>query len=64
MKHLVDEREPITVAEIDKAIEDATRWLEEFPGYNLTPGTTGNLIARLTAIVADTYGYEPTGDET
>lgn len=53
VKHLIDEREPITLDDIDRALDDGKAYLENetIPG-----GETRDLIARLHAIVADTYG--------
>ena len=54
MKHLIDNREPITTADIDQAIRDADALL----GRN-KPIDVRDLIARLAAIAVYTYGDEP-----
>lgn len=50
MRHLIDSREPITLAEIDKAMEDARAWLPSAIG-----GTATDLVSRLLAIVESAY---------
>lgn len=57
MRHLIDGREPITTADIDQAVRDADQALTD-PGPTLV--VSRDLVARLAAIVADAYGYEPT----
>jgi len=57
MKHLIDSREPITTADIDQAMRDADEYLTRN-----APIDTEDLIRRLQAIVADSYGYEPADD--
>ena len=51
MKHLVDMREPITTADIEKALDDADEYLRSGDTHN-------DLVGRLAAIIADAYGYD------
>ena len=58
MRHLIDDREPITGADIEQAIRDADGWLDR-----AAPIDTRDLIQRLQAIVMDAYGYEAASDD-
>lgn len=56
MDHLIDNRSPITSADIDQAIADARSFLAG------QPIPARDLIERLAAIVADAYG-DPYAEE-
>lgn len=56
VKHLMDSREPITLADIDQAMEDARAWLPGAIG-----GTAADLVSRLLAIVE--YAYRVAGSD-
>lgn len=51
MKYLIDSRQPITLEDIDWAIEDGIEYLDGSDGS----GITDNLISRLVAIVRNAY---------
>lgn len=55
MKHLLDAREAITTADIDRAQADARAWLSAPVAFN----SAFDLIERLLAIVTDAYGPPP-----
>ena len=55
MRHMIDEREPITEADIDQAQHDAA-YLLSLEGLVAIPPAAADCIARLAAIVADIYG--------
>lgn len=61
MKHLIDEREPITLEEIELAQADAKRLLDLI-GHAALPPAAVDAMARLLAIVDYTYG--PAGTPT
>lgn len=65
MRHLIDSREPITLADIDAARSDATQALKEFETVILVdPDGLRDLVERLAAIVEDTYGTFNDGQVT
>jgi hypothetical protein len=61
MKHLIDEREPITVADIDQAIKDGAELLAAFSEHGaagVSPDDTFDALERLHAIALDAYGFD------
>lgn len=57
MKHLIDQREAITTADIDQAQADARAFLNDGRGF--PSSTAAELLERLLAIVANAYGPPP-----
>lgn len=55
MKHLIDEREPITLVDIDQAVADGCAWLKADDAA-LERIDPEDLIKRLLAIVENAYG--------
>ena len=66
MRHLVDEREPITTTDIDQAIRDGAEMLEAFSEHGASavdPAEAENVLRRLHVIVLDAYGCEAANDD-
>jgi hypothetical protein len=61
MRHLIDQRAPVTTDDIDQAIRDARWWLDDDTSEPCSGDwSLDDLIARLLAIVEDAYG-DPEG---
>ena len=66
MRHLIDAREPITTEDIDQASSDAHKFIDqarqlqelEEPLWLIV-----DLVARLVAVVDDTYGCDRQEEE-
>jgi hypothetical protein len=66
MRHLIDSREPITVADIDQAVRDGGELLRAFAEHGaagVDPDEVQSALERLHVIVLDAYGYEAASDD-
>jgi hypothetical protein len=67
MRHLIDDREPITTADIDQAVRDGSELLAAFTDQGgavaAVPDRVKDVLERLHAIVLDAYGYEAASDD-